>query len=135
MEKHTDKFKTTLEQMLKAEAGQDPLFAESMKKEKKNMDECCDYVIEQVQKSGRCGFDDSEILCMAKHYWDEDDLAKPEHHDCEIVVNQKVELTDEEKAEARQEAMKKAIEEEKKRMSAKPKHTAKKETSNQTSLF
>ena len=86
--------------MLEQEAAKDPLFAESLKKENKTMEKCCDYIISQVKKSGRAGFSDSEILGMAKHYWDEDVEDAP-HKDCRVVVNHTIELTEEEKRKAR----------------------------------
>lgn len=107
--------------MLEAEAVKDPLFAESLKKECKSIDECCDYIIGQVKDSGCCGFADGEILSMAKHYYDEDNLGKIKKEQCRVVVNHTVELTEEEKAEAKREAMERLIEQEKKRMSEKPK--------------
>lgn len=107
--------------MLEAEAVKDPLFAESLKKEGKSIDECCDYIIGQVKDSGCCGFADCEILSMAKHYYDEDDLGKIQKEQCRVVVNHTVELTEDEKADAKREAMERLIEQEKKRMSEKPK--------------
>lgn len=121
MEKATEQFQRTLSAMLEAEAVKDPLFAESLKKEGKSIDECCDYIIGQVKDSGCCGFADCEILSMAKHYYDEDDLGKIQKEQCRVVVNHTVELTEDEKADAKREAMERLIEQEKKRMSEKPK--------------
>lgn len=121
MEKATKEFQKTISAMLEAEAVKDPLFAESLKKEGKSIDECCDYIIGHVKNSGCCGFADGEILSMAKHYYDEDNLGKIQKEQCRVVVNHTVELTEDEKAEAKREAMERLIEQEKKRMSEKPK--------------
>ena len=43
---------------------------------------------------------------MAVHYYDEDDLEVGKAISCQVAVNHIVELTEEEKAEARQEAIK-----------------------------
>ncbi len=43
---------------------------------------------------------------MAVHYYDEDDIEVGKAVSCRVAVNHIVELTDEEKAEARQEAIK-----------------------------
>lgn len=110
MEKYTDEFQKTIAAMLEQEAATDPLFAESLKKEGKTIEKCCDYIISQVEKSGRCGFSDNEILGIAKHYWDEDDIEVSEHSDCRVVVNREVELSDEDKAAIKREAMEREIE-------------------------
>ena len=43
---------------------------------------------------------------MAVHYYDEDDIEVGKAISCQVVVNHIVELTEEEKAEAKQEAIK-----------------------------
>lgn len=121
MKKATEQFEKSIAAALDLEAAKDHLFAESLKKEGKSMTKCCDYIICQVEKSGKCGFADEEIIGLAKHYWDEDDIEVGTHSACKIVVNHEVELTDEEKAEAKRVAMERLIEQEKKRMSEKPK--------------
>lgn len=134
MEKYTDEFQRTIAAMLEQEAATDPLFAESLKKENKTMDKCCDYIIQQVKKSDRAGFADSEILGMAKHYWDEDVEAEP-HGQCRVVVNHTVELSEEEKKKAKDEAMRQLIDQEKKRMQERPKKVKPQAETAQPSLF
>lgn len=137
MERHTEEFEKTIAAMLNQEALQDPLFAEKLKKEGKTMSECCEYIIGEVEKSGRCGFADSEMLCMAKHYWDEDGIKPDTHGPCKVVVNHEIQLTEEEKAEAKREAMERLISENKRRMEERSRKPSKTQnvTSNQTSLF
>lgn len=133
---YTEEFKKQITAMLQAEAAQDPLFAESLKKEGKSMDECCDFIIAQVEKSGKQGFADAEILGIAKHYWDEDNPGDIKHSACRIIVNREIELSDEEKAEAKRRAMELLVEQEKKRMSEKPKKQSKPQAETaQGSLF
>ena len=43
---------------------------------------------------------------MAVHYYDEDNIEIGKATNCQVMVNHMVELTEEEKAEARQEAIK-----------------------------
>ncbi len=43
---------------------------------------------------------------MAVHYYDEDNLEIGKPTNCQVMVNHMVELTEEEKAEAKQEAIK-----------------------------
>ena len=65
-------------------------------KDNKNIDECCNFIMQQVQKSGCNGFADEEIYGMAVHYYDEDDIKDIEPVRCTVVVNHTVELTEEE---------------------------------------
>ena len=46
------------------------------------------------------------ITTRDKHYYDEDDIEVGKAISCQVAVNHVVELTEEEKAEARQEAIK-----------------------------
>ena len=46
---------------------------------------------------------------MAVHYYDEDDIEVGKAVSCQVAVNHIVELTEEEKAEARQEAIKQLL--------------------------
>ena len=83
----------------------DPLFAPNLMKPNKNIEDCITYILNEVKKSGCNGFDDDEIYSMAVHFFDEDniDIGKP--LDCHVAVNHVVQLTDEEKAEARRKAI------------------------------
>ncbi len=98
-------FKEAIKAYLDKRAAEDSLFAQTYAKENKNLDECCNYILQQVQKSGQCGFDDSEIYGMAVHYYDEDDIknVKPVQAQ-KVVVNHTIELTAAEKAEAKEKA-------------------------------
>lgn len=136
--KSTETFKRTIEDYLKERAENDQVLADKMKNESKNMDECIDYILTQVQKSGCNGFTDDEIYSMAIHYWDEEkeSLGEIKKLQAQCVVNHEVKLTEEEIAEAKREAMEKVVEEQKRKLTA-PKKT-KKETKteeNQMSLF
>ncbi len=105
--KGTEEFKKTIKAHLDERAKNDELFAVNYAKEGKSIDECCNYIFHQVQKSGCCGFTDDEIFGMAIHYFDEDikkEECKPINGN--VVVNHHVELTEAEKAEARENAMK-----------------------------
>jgi len=74
------------------------------------MDDCVTYILNTVQKSKCNGFADEEIYSMAIHYFDEDkiDVGKPVS--CEVVVNHKVSLTEQEKKEAHDKAMAEEVE-------------------------
>lgn len=85
--KSTDAFKNTIQQHLEARAATDQLFAVTFAKEGKNIDDCVNYILNTVQKSGCNGFTDDEIFGMAVHYYDEDkiDVGKPVN--ARVVVN------------------------------------------------
>ena len=103
--KATDHFKRTIQAYLDNRAAEDELFAVSYRKEGKNIDDCITYILNYVKNSGCAGFSDGEIYSLAVHYFDEDniDIGKPLN--CHIAVNHVVQLTDEEKAEARRQAI------------------------------
>ena len=111
--KSTDKFKETIQEYLNKRAEEDVLFAETLKKPNKNIDGCINYILQTVQKSGCSGFADSEIFGMAVHYYDEDSISNKGNvnGNMRVVVNHTIELTEEEKAAAKQKAMDLAIEE------------------------
>lgn len=104
--KGTEHFKSTIENYLKQHAASDTLFAPNLEKENKNIEACIKYILNQVKNSGCNGFEDDEIYSMAVHYYDEDNIEIGESINCQIAVNHVVELTEEEKAEARHEAIK-----------------------------
>lgn len=134
--KPTETFIKTIEQMLEAEAQKDNLFAEKMKNESKNMEECCEYILSEVYSSGFNGFADEEILGMAKHYWDEEEIEIKKNNCQKAVVNHHVELTEEEKKKAKEKAIRELVDAEKKRMTEKKaKPSARKEEANQPTLF
>jgi hypothetical protein len=99
-----DPFKQTIQQYLDNRAQTDSLFATTLAKENKNIDECVNYIYSEVQKSGRKGFTDDEIFGMAVHYYDEDDLKVSSANKPKVVVNHVVELSEEEKDRLKQQA-------------------------------
>lgn len=104
--KGTENFKRTVQAYLEERANVDELFAKSYSKQNKNIDDCITFILNEVQKSGCNGFEDDEIFGMAVHYYDEDNLSVGEKISCEVVVNHKVELSEEEKQELKEKARK-----------------------------
>ena len=104
--KGTENFKRTIQAYLEERAKVDDLFAKSYAKPNKNIDDCITFILNEVQKSGCNGFEDDEIFGMAVHYYDEDNLSVGEKISCEVVVNHKVELSEEEKQELKEKARK-----------------------------
>lgn len=102
-------FKDTIKSYLDKRAAEDELFAETYKKENKNLDECCNYVMQCAQKGGCAGYSDDEVFGWAVHYYDEDDIKNIKPVTGKVIINKSVELTEEDKAEAKAKGMKEAI--------------------------
>jgi hypothetical protein len=82
-----DLFKEAIKKHLDQKAKSDLLFAITYAKGKKNIDDCCTYIINEVKKSGRQGFADEEVFNMAIHYYDEDTIAVGKPTKAKVVVN------------------------------------------------
>lgn len=105
--KGTRAFNDTIREYLEGMADNDALFAVKFANPTKSMEDCVTYIINQVQKSGCNGFADDEIFGMAVHYWEESEIEVGNPITCKVVVNHTVELTEEEKEQARQDAINK----------------------------
>ena len=135
--KGTEHFKQAIKAYLDERAESDALFAASYAKEGKNLEDCITYIINQVKASGCCGWERNEIFGLAVDYYDEDNIKVGERIDCTIVVPNHIELTEEEKKEARQNAILAYQNEELSRLRShysKPKSSVKQDTRTQ-SLF
>lgn len=136
--KGSELFQKSIKDYLDRRSFSDPLFAERYAKKDKSVEKCCEYILGEVSASGCGGFDDDEIFGMAVHYYDEDNVKIKASKVSRVVVNQHVELTDEEKADARQKAIKAYQDEVRESMKRKPapkSKTEKKEDEPQLSLF
>ena len=103
--KGTQAFNETIKTYLEERAENDTLFAVKYANPSKSVDDCVTYILNSVQKSGCNGFEDDEIFGMAVHYWEENEIEVGKPVNCQVVVNHTVELTEEEKAQARQDAI------------------------------
>lgn len=131
----TKAFQDTIAQYLMKRAEKDPLVAVKLANPSKTMEECCAYIIGEVKNSGCCGFTDDEIYGWAMHFWDEPEIeVSNTATNCQVVVNHIVELTEEEKEQARQDAINKLRDEEMAKM-RRPKNNEKKAPEVQPSLF
>ena len=137
--KATEAFKQTIEQYVISMADSNPLFAQKASNPDKNIDDCCTYILNQVQKSEVNGFTDEEIFSMAIHYYEEADLDIGGAVECEVVVNHQVKLTDEEIAQLKQKAKDKVFSDEVTRLRTtgriQPKIQPKAETTNDELLL
>lgn len=60
-------------------AAEDPTFAAAYAKPNKSLEECCRYIFQEVEKANtnkmnKVGCDGDEIVALAIHYYDEDDI-------------------------------------------------------------
>ncbi len=120
---------------LEQRAEEDTLFAKKYRNPAKNIDECVTHILNYVQKSGCNGFTDGEIFGQAIHYYEENEIEVGKPMNCQVVVNHVVELTEEEKAEARQNAARRYQEEELRKLQNRNRPPARKENQPQPSLF
>lgn len=124
--KETDHFRQVIKKYLVQRMAKDPLFVETYQKSGKNIDDCITYILNTVKASGCNGFEDEEIYGMAVHYYDEDDITVGSKVQATVIINQKVELTEEEIATAKQRAIDDVYKEQMEKMVKKPKPTVEK---------
>jgi len=138
-------FEQTIKAYLDKRAAEDEQFAKSYAKPSKSIEECCKYIEAEVcdlvaNKSGAqsYGMTDEEVYGLAVHYYDEDDIkvktlkAKAEVFKTNVTYTP----TDEEKAEAREAALKQLQQEAYNELRApKKQKPVEKAPSAQTSLF
>lgn len=85
--KELNEFQKVILEYLENRAKTDKLFAETFKKEGKNIQDCETYILNQVKQSGRSGFADEEIFGMAVHYYDEDEINVGKSVNASIIIN------------------------------------------------
>lgn len=134
--KASNHFKNTIKAYLDQRAETDVLFSLQYSKPEKNIDDCITFILNEVKKSGCNGFADDEIYNMAVHFYDEDniEIGMPMSN-AHVVVNHFVELTEEEKEQARQDAIQKAQDEAYRKMTQPVKKAKKIVLTPQQSLF
>lgn len=101
-----------MQEMLQGLCLSDPVFAIRMANPNKSMEGAVNFLCNQVKNMGVTMLDDKTVLGIVAHYFDEpnleEDSTKPIN--CNIVVS-KPELSDEDKAELREQAMREYKEE------------------------
>lgn len=117
--KGTEHFKKTIQDYLDNRAKSDTVFAVAYGNSEKSIDECINYIFKKVLETGCNGFENDEIFGFALHYYDEIDLTIDKDYSMRVIVNHIVELTDEEKAEAKEKAVREIINEEKNKLKSK----------------
>lgn len=135
--KGTESFKKTIHSYLEQRACEDELFAEKYHAVNRSIDDIVTYILNQVKKSECHGFDDDEIYSMAIHAAEEKNLEVGKPMECDVRVNHVVELTEEERQEARRKAIHRLEQEAYNRIANrnKPKASTAQTTIQQPSLF
>ena len=94
-----------MQQMLQERCIAEPTFAIKMANPSKSMEGAVNYLCGQIQKSGLCCVDDATVMNILVHYFDENEIEEGGTPiNCNIVVS-KPELSDEDKAELKEQAM------------------------------
>lgn len=132
--KATEYFKKTIEAYLEQRAANDELFAPVYANPDKSIDDCVTYILNTVKASGCNGFADNEIYSMAVHYYDEPNIEVGGKINGQVVVNHHIELTEEEKEQARQNAMQRAENEQYAKMTKRTARPTAKKADNTNSL-
>lgn len=89
-----DIFQIAIRAYLDALAKHDEQFALKYRNPNKSVEECCYYILNQVRKTDRIGFDDSEIFGMAVTYYEATELPQEdlkEVKNVRTIVNTKLE--------------------------------------------
>ena len=93
-----------MQQMLQERCIAEPTFAIKMANPSKSMEGAVNYLCSQIQKSGMCCVDDTTVMNILVHYFDENEIEEGGKVNCNIVVS-KPELSEEDKAELKEQAM------------------------------
>jgi hypothetical protein len=146
----TEYFEQCISRWLETEKQKDAAFAKKVEESGKNVEGCCNYILQQVKASKLCGYADEEVYGMARHYFDEEELKDPGSQGASrVVVSGHIDLSESEKAEAMAQAVrnyeaelkqkdleaKKKAEESEKERKAKLREQKVKETAVQGDLF
>lgn len=110
--KGTEHFKEIIKNYLDNKAKEDELFRAKYETTTRTIDDVVNYIFNEVQKSGCCGFSDMEVFSMAVHAIDEPTFEIGKPLKCSVVVNHHIDLSEEEKAEQKAIALKRYQDEE-----------------------
>mgnify|MGYP003302185566 CR=1 FL=1 len=116
--KVSNSFNQAIKAMLNERAASDPLFAKAYQREGKSIEECCNYIVSEVQRMGVNALTDEEVLGLAVHYYDEVDIKVGKVLACQVVVPATPEVAEARKVELQREAEERFIEEQIKKMQA-----------------
>ena len=135
--KGTDHFKEIISAYLDRREAEDTQFAERRRAVNRSVDDIVTYILNEVRTSGCCGFSDEEIFGMAVHAAEEAEINIRSEIKGNVIVNRHIELTEEEKEEQHQMALRRYQEEELRKIrerNIRPKATAKPQTEKKSEL-
>lgn len=109
-------FEKAIKAFLDDKAEKDPVFAEKYNSEKKNIADCCKFIIAEVKKSCKgkeAACTDEYVYGLAMHYYDEENIKVPATApSCSVVVPGDIKLSEADRTEAREEALRRLKEQE-----------------------
>ena len=104
--KSSENFIEAIRQYLDSRAASDNLFAIRYASPSKSVAECCQYILNEVKRQGVSVLTNDEVYSLACHYFDGDvtaeEIGKPIN--CKVVIS-KDQLTEEDKATLKEQAM------------------------------
>ena len=104
--KSSENFIEAIRNYLDSRAESDNLFAISYADPSKSLSECCQFILNEVKRQGVSIMTNDEVYSLAMHYWDGDctaeKIGKPIN--CKVVIS-KDQLTEEDKATLKEQAM------------------------------
>ena len=93
-----------MQQMLQERCIAEPMFAIKMANPSKSMEGAINYLCSQIQKSGLCCVEQTMVMNILCHYFDENEIEDCGKVNCDIVVS-KPELSEEDKAQLKEQVM------------------------------
>ena len=99
-----------MQELMRKRVEAEPMLALKMANPSKSMEGAINFLCNEVKKSGLTMLSDKDVESILVHYWDEDNIEEVKNVNCNIVVS-KPELSEEDKAELREQAMKEYKEE------------------------
>lgn len=85
----TDAFSDTIKKYLDDLSTKDEKFNTRYQIEGKSIENCCNYIIAEVQNIGKIGFADEEIYALAVKYYESDEKVVKKQR-CTVVVNKDI---------------------------------------------
>ncbi len=104
--KSSENFIEAIRKYLDSRAESDNLFAIRYADPSKSVEECCQFILNEVKRQGVTVMTNDEVFSLATHYFDGDctseEIGNPIN--CKVVIS-KDQLTEEDKAELKEQAM------------------------------
>lgn len=102
--KSNDAAISAMQQLLQERVMAEPALAIKLANPNKSMSGAVNYLCSQIKKSGLCCVEQSTVVSILLHYFDEEDIKDEGNVGCDIVVA-KPELSEEDKEELKKQAM------------------------------